>query len=445
MGDLRGEILELVRKHARAEESKPWRPGQDKVPYAGRVVGEEERVRLVEASLACWLTLGEFGDAFEGKLKEFLGVRDVILVNSGSSANLVALTSLRSEMLPEPLRPGDEVITPAVTFPTTLAPIVQNDLVPVFVDCEIGTYNADLDQVEAAVSPRTRAVVLPHTLGNVYDLDRVTALCRKHGMVLVEDTCDALGSRWNGRFVGTFGDYASISFYPAHHMTMGEGGAVLTNKALHARAARSVRDWGRDCWCAPGVSNTCAKRFDWQLGDLPRGYDHKYIYSNIGYNLKPTDLQAAVGLAQIEKLPSFIAARKRNFRRLYDGLQDLPDLVLPRWDPRADVSWFAFPVTVRPEAPFTRADLVAHLEGRRIETRMIFAGNLLRQPAYTRIRRRVVGDLKNSDLVMTNTFFVGVYPGLTDPMIDFMIAEFHAFARSKPKAPSPLPPVERFE
>jgi CDP-6-deoxy-D-xylo-4-hexulose-3-dehydrase len=277
-------------------------------------------------------------------------------------------------------------------------------------------------------------VVLPHTLGNVFDLDRVAALCRRHGMYLVEDCCDALGSRWNGKPVGTFGDYATVSFYPAHHITMGEGGAVVTSRALHARVARSVRDWGRDCWCAPGVSNTCNKRFDWQLGDLPRGYDHKYIYSNIGYNLKPTDLQAAVGLAQLEKLPSFIARRQANFRRLYEGLRDLPDLILPRWDPRADVSWFAFPVTVRPGAPFTRQELVAHLESRKIETRMIFAGNLIRQPAYTKIRRRVVGDLARSDLVMTNTFFVGVYPGLTDAMIDYVVEEFHAFVRGRARA-----------
>lgn len=432
MDALRDQILALVRRYAEAEKPAAWRPGQDKVPYAGRQVGAEERVNLVDASLQCWLTLGEFGDRFEAKLKEFLGVRDVILVNSGSSANLVAITSLLSEMLPRPLRPGDEVITPAVTFPTTLAPILQNNLVPVFVDCEIGTYNADLSQVEAAISPKTRAIVLPHTLGNVFDLDLVVALCRKHDLILIEDTCDALGSKWNGKPVGTFGDFASISFYPAHHITMGEGGAVITNKALLGRAARSVRDWGRDFWCAPGVSNTCNKRFDWKLGGLPHGYDHKYIYSNIGYNLKPTDLQAAVGLAQMDKLPEFIRKRQKNFKRLYDGLKDLPDLILPRWDARAEVSWFAFPITVRPEASFTRHDLVGHLEAQKIETRMIFAGNLLRQPAYMNIPRRVVGDLKNSDLVMTNTFFVGVYPGLTDPMLDFMIEQFHKATRAAP-------------
>jgi dTDP-4-amino-4,6-dideoxygalactose transaminase len=425
---LKDDILSLVRRYERERAPKPWRAGVDRVPYAGRVIGEEERAILIEASLQCWLTLGEYGDRFEEKLKAYLGVRDAVLVNSGSSANLVALTSLCSDMLEKPLRPGDEVITPATTFPTTLSPIVQNGLVPVFVDCEIGTYNADVAEIEKAVGPKTRAIVLPHTLGNVFDLDRVAALCKDRGMFLMEDTCDALGSTWNGRPVGTFGDFATISFYPAHHITMGEGGAVVTNKAIHARTARSVRDWGRDCWCPSGVSDTCNKRFNWQLGDLPHGYDHKYIYSNIGYNLKPTDLQAAVGLAQIEKLPRFVEARKRNFRRLYDGLQGLPDLVLPRWDPRADVSWFAFPMTVRPGAAFTRAQIVAHLEAAKIETRMVFAGNLLRQPAYRNITRRVVGDLKNTDLVMTNTFFIGVYPGLTDAMLDYMIDRVRAFA-----------------
>lgn len=430
-------ILQQVRAYALAQKPAAWRPGVDKVPYAGRVVGAEEMVHLVEASLECWLTLGPWGDRFEAKLKKFLGVRDAMLVNSGSSANLVALTSMCCDMIGEPLRPGDEVITPAVTFPTTLNPIVQNGLTPVFVDCEIGTYNADAAQIEAAVGPRTRGLVLPHTLGNVFDLDRVLALCKKHDLWLMEDTCDALGSTWDGKPVGTFGDFGTLSFYPAHHLTMGEGGAVVTNTALHGRTALSIRDWGRDCWCPPGQTNTCNQRFDWQLGGLPHGYDHKYIYSTIGYNLKPTDLQAAIGLAQLDKLPGFIEQRKRNFKRLFEGLKDLGDLILPRWDPRADVSWFAFPITVKPEAPFTRQDLVHHLESKKIETRMIFAGNLLRQPAYGKIPKRVVGDLKNSDLVMTNTFFVGVYPGLTEPMLDFMIGQFHEFVRAPQKAPAP--------
>lgn len=430
MGVSRDEILALVRRHLAGEERRPWRPGVDRIPYAGRVVGEEERANLIEAALRCWLTLGEFGDRFEAALREFLGTREVVLVNSGSSANLVAVASLCSPTVGDPLRPGDEVITPAVTFPTTLAPLLQNGLVPVFVDVEMGTYNADPEQVEAAVGAKTRAVVLPHTLGNVFDLDRVTALCRRRGLRLVEDACDALGSRWNGKAVGTFGEFGTISFYPAHHITMGEGGAVVTADRVLGRAARSIRDWGRDCWCPPGASDTCGRRFGWRLGDLPEGYDHKYIYSNIGYNLKPTDLQAAVGLAQIAKLPAFVEVRKRNFQRLYEGLRDLPDLILPRWDSRADVSWFAFPVTVRPGAPFTRRQLVEHLEARKIETRMVFAGNLLRQPAYRGIPRRVVGDLRNTDLVMTNTFFVGVYPGLTDAMVDYVVEQFHEAVRS---------------
>jgi CDP-6-deoxy-D-xylo-4-hexulose-3-dehydrase len=437
MDPLRDALLRQVADYARAQAAAPWRPGVDKVPYAGRVVGVEERLNLVEASLDCWLTLGPWGERFEAGLKKFLGVRDVLLVNSGSSANLVAVASMCCDMIGDPLRPGDEVITPAVTFPTTLNPIVQNGLTPVFVDCEIGTYNADIEAVEAAVGPRTRGIVLPHTLGNVYDLDRVVELCRKRDLWLMEDTCDALGSTWNGKPVGTFGDFGTLSFYPAHHLTMGEGGAVLSNTALHGRTALSIRDWGRDCWCPPGRTNTCNQRFDWQLGGLPRGYDHKYIYSNIGYNLKPTDLQAAIGVAQLEKLPEFIRARRRNFARIYEGLKGQPDLILPRWDPRAEVSWFAFPVTVRPEAPFTRHDLVQHLEAAQIETRMIFAGNLLRQPAYERIPRRVQGELKNTDLVMTNTFFVGVYPGLTEPMLDYLIERFHAFLRSPRKAPEP--------
>jgi CDP-6-deoxy-D-xylo-4-hexulose-3-dehydrase len=433
---LRDEILGLVRKYAAAEAAAktPWRAGQDKVPYAGRVIAGEELSAMVEASLDGWLTLGPWGDRFEAALKKVLGVRDALLVNSGSSANLTAVTAMCCEMIGDPLRPGDEVITPAVTFPTTLNPIVQNRLVPVFVDCEIGTYNADAAAIEAAVGPRTRGIVLPHTLGNVFDLDRMVDLCKKRDLWLMEDTCDALGSTWNGKPVGTFGDFGTLSFYPAHHMTMGEGGAVVTNTAIHARTAMSVRDWGRDCWCPPGQSDTCHKRFGWQLGGLPKGYDHKYIYSNIGYNLKPTDLQAAIGIAQIEKLPDFVAARKRNFRRLYEGLKGVSDLILPRWDARADVSWFAFPMTVRPEAAFTRGDLVAHLESKKIETRMIFAGNLLRQPAYGGIEKRVFGELKNSDLVMTNTFFIGVYPGLSDAMIDYMIEQIHAFLRAPRKA-----------
>jgi CDP-6-deoxy-D-xylo-4-hexulose-3-dehydrase len=329
-------------------------------------------------------------------------------------------------MVEAPLRRGDEVVTPAVTFPTTLTPIVQNGLVPVFVDCEIGTYNADPAAVEAAIGPRTRALMIPHTLGNPFDLARLAPLAERHGLYLLEDCCDALGSRFDGRLVGTFGHMASLSFYPAHHMTMGEGGGVVVNRAGLTRAAQSIRDWGRDCWCPPGQANTCGKRFEWQLGDLPFGYDHKYIFSNLGYNLKVTDMQAAIGLAQLEKLPDFCARRRANFRRLYDGAARWADrLVLPRALPQADPAWFGFPLTVR--AGVSRLELIRFLETRRIETRLIFCGNVLRQPGFRDIAHRVVGDLRNSDTVMNDTFFLGVYPGLTDVMLDYVLESLEAF------------------
>ena len=429
MEELKANILRQVRAYMRMQVQPLWRAGHDRVPYSGRVIDEEELVALTDASLDCWLTLGPWGDRLEAGLSDFLGVRHIALVNSGSSANLVAITALLSPTYGRRLRPGDEVITPAATFPTTLAPIVQNGLVPVFVDCELGTYNAAVNRIEEALSPKTRALVLPHTLGNVFDLDQVSAIRKRHDLALIEDCCDALGSKWRGQSVGSFGDFATLSFYPAHHMTMGEGGAVFTTNAIHGRTARSIRDWGRDCWCPTGVSNTCGKRFGWQLGELPEGYDHKYIYSHIGYNLKPTDLQAAVGVAQLRKLPDFIARRKRNFARLFEGLKDLDDFILPSWDARADVSWFAFPLTVKPGAPFTRKEVIRHLEDAKIETRMLFAGNLLRQPGYIGIPHRVAGELRNTDLVMENMFFLGVFPGLTDPMVDYMIEQLQAFVR----------------
>jgi CDP-6-deoxy-D-xylo-4-hexulose-3-dehydrase len=361
-------------------------------------------------------------------MRKLFGAVDFLLVNSGSSANLTMVSALTSPMVESPLRPGDEVVTPAVTFPTTLTPIVQNGLVPVFVDCEVGTYNADPAAVEAAIGPRTRALMLPHTLGNPFDLARATALAERHGLYLLEDCCDALGSTFDGRLVGTFGHMASLSFYPAHHMTMGEGGGVVVNRGGLTRAARSIRDWGRDCWCPPGQSNTCGKRFEWQLGDLPAGYDHKYIFSTLGYNLKVTDMQAAIGLAQLDKLPQFCARRRANFRRLYEGIRQWSDrLVLPRWLPQADPAWFGLPLTVRDGV--SRLSLVRFLEERRIETRLVFCGNVLRQPGFRDIRHRVVGDLRGSDTVMNDTFFLGVYPGLTDAMIDHVLetlAEFFA-------------------
>jgi CDP-6-deoxy-D-xylo-4-hexulose-3-dehydrase len=427
---LRNEILDQVRRyHELAHGRRPFEPFKSLVPYAGRVFDAEELVNLTESSLDFWLTLGPNGDAFEHRMRQLFGSRDFLMVNSGSSANLVAVSSLRSPTLERPLEPGDEVITPAVTFPTTLAPIIQNGLIPVFVDCEVGTYNINPSLIEAAISEKTRAIFVPHTLGNPCDMDVICDVVQRHGLYLIEDTCDALGSTFRGKLVGTFGDLATLSFYPAHHMTTGEGGGVIVNGAGFSRIARSIRDWGRDCWCAAGESNTCGKRFGWQQGCLPLGYDHKYTYSHIGYNLKPTDMQAAIGLAQVEKLEGFIERRKYNFRRLYEGLSRLQEfLILPFLEPRSDPSWFSFPVTVR-EGISCRA-LQTHLEDSNIETRQLFGGNILSQPGYLDIPHRVAGGLEGSDTILRDTLFVGVYPGLDDEMIDFIIERFEAFFRS---------------
>jgi CDP-6-deoxy-D-xylo-4-hexulose-3-dehydrase len=424
---LRQQILDLVAAYTKlAHAPAPFVPGESKVPYAGRVFDAREVTSLVESSLDFWLTAGPYSERFERAMRRRFGAADFLLVNSGSSANLTMVSTLCSPMVERRLERGDEVITPAVTFPTTLTPIVQNGLVPVFVDCELGTYNVDAAAVEAAVGPRTRALMIPHTLGNPFDVGRLTALAERHGLWLLEDCCDALGSTWQGRPCGTFGAMASLSFYPAHHMTMGEGGGVIVNRAGLTREAASMRDWGRSCWCPPGQSNTCGKRFGWQLGDLPEGYDHKYIYSNLGYNLKATDLQAAIGLAQLEKVDEFCARRRANFRRLYEGLSPFADrLVMPRWLPDADPSWFGFPISVREGV--SRRELVGFLESRKIETRMVFAGNVIRQPGFRDITHRVVGDLTVSDRVMHDTFFVGVYPGLTPAMLDWMVDSFAAF------------------
>lgn len=421
---IKSQILELVRQyHAAAFPPTEFVPGESTVPYAGRVFDHTELQHAVEASLDFWLTTGRFAEQFERAFAKFMGVRHALLVNSGSSANLVALSALTSPKLGDrQLKPGDEVITVAAGFPTTVNPILQNQLAPVFVDVTIPTYNIDVTQLEAALSPKTRAVMIAHTLGNPFDLDAVTAFCREHHLWLVEDCCDAVGSTYKGRPVGTFGDLATTSFYPAHHMTMGEGGAVLTNSPLLKTLVESFRDWGRDCWCAPGKDNTCGKRFDWQLGDLPRGYDHKYIYSHIGYNLKLTDWQAAIGVAQLLKLPEFIAARRRNFAALREGLADLSGcLILPEPTPGSDPSWFGFPIAVRPEAPFERHQIVQHLESAKISTRQLFGGNLIRQPAYRDAPHRCIGDLPNADLVMNRVFWIGVYPGLTTDMIRYMV------------------------
>ncbi len=429
---LRAQILGLVAEyHAEAFPTRPFVPGETQVPVSGKVFGATEVQHLVDAGLDFWLTTGRFAAQFERAFARACGVRGATLVNSGSSANLVALSTLTSPTLDDRLRPGDEVITVAAGFPTTVNPIFQNGLVPVFIDVELGTYGPLVDQLEAARSDRTRAVMIAHTLGNPFDLDAVTAFTKRHGLRLVEDCCDAVGATFGGKPVGTFGDLATVSFYPAHHITMGEGGAVLTNSPALRTLAESFRDWGRDCWCEPGKDNTCGKRFGWQLGDLPCGYDHKYTYSHVGYNLKATDMQAAVGVAQLERLPGFVAARRANFAYLRSALADLSDvLLLPEPQPNSEPSWFGFPILVRDDAPFGRDALVQFLEGRRIATRLIFAGNLVRQPAYKGLTYRTVGDLPNSDRVMRNAFWVGVWPGLTEPMLDWVIESIRTFCRT---------------
>jgi CDP-6-deoxy-D-xylo-4-hexulose-3-dehydrase len=420
---LRAQILALVAEyHDAAFPERPFVPGETPVPVSGRVFGANEIAHLVDSSLDFWLTTGRFAAQFERTFARVMNVRHALLVNSGSSANLVAVSTLTSKALGDRrLVPGDEVITVATGFPTTVNPIVQNRLVPVFLDVHIPTYNIDVSQLEAALSHRTRAIVVAHTLGNPFDLRAITAFAREHDLFLIEDCCDAVGATYDGRSVGTFGDLATVSFYPAHHITMGEGGCVLTQRPAFKRLIESFRDWGRDCWCDPGKENTCGKRFDWQLGDLPCGYDHKYTYSHLGYNLKLTDMQAALGVAQLERLDDFIAARRRNFTWLREAMDDLQDvLVLPEATPDSDPSWFGFPILVRDDAPFTRNELVRHLESRRVATRLLFGGNLIRQPAYADVHYRKVGNLANSDRVMRSCFWVGVYPGLTEEMLDWI-------------------------
>ncbi|HKD11472.1 MAG TPA: lipopolysaccharide biosynthesis protein RfbH, partial [Thermoanaerobaculia bacterium] len=421
--ELRKRILDLVGDFA-AEEwlERPFVPGETPVPVSGRVFDGDDVTTLVDASLDFWLTAGRFASEFERALAKLLSLRACLLCNSGSSANLLALSSLTaSELSDRRLRPGDEVITAAAGFPTTVNPIHQNGLVPVFVDIDLPTYDAPAARVAEAVGARTKAIFLAHTLGNPYDLDGVTAIAREKGLWLIEDNCDALGSLYRGRLTGTFGDFSTFSFYPAHHITMGEGGAVATDQPLLKKIAASFRDWGRDCWCDPGKADTCGKRFDWQLGELPAGYDHKYIYSHVGYNLKATDLQAAVGVAQLKKLPRFIAARRRNWTRLAEGLAPLSEhLILPAATPGSEPAWFGFPLTLQPQAPFSRREVVRHLESRRVATRQIFAGNILRQPAYQGLPHRVAGSLHNTDIVMERSFWIGVCPGITDRMIDYV-------------------------
>ena len=425
---LRMQIIDLVREYYKAAFPKhKFRPGESAIPYAGRVFDDEELVNLVEAGLDFWLTSGRFARQFEREFAQFFGIRHAMLVNSGSSANLLALSCLTSPKVGERrLHPGDEVITVAVGFPTTVNPIVQCRLIPVFVDVTIPTYNVDIGQIEAALGERTRAIMLAHTLGNPFDLAAVVNFAQRHNLWFIEDCCDAVGATYNGQKVGTFGDLATVSFYPAHHITMGEGGCVLTNQSLLETLVQSFRDWGRDCWCETGKDNTCGKRFGWQLGDLPYGYDHKYTYSHIGYNLKLTDMQAAVGVAQLKKLPAFIEARRRNFQLLYEGLRALQEFfILPEATPGSEPSWFGFPLAVRPEAPFTRNQVVRYLESHKIATRLLFGGNIVRQPAYHDVQYRVVGDLKNSDFVMNLVFWIGVYPGLSEKMLEYILECFY--------------------
>lgn len=425
---LRKEILEKVQEFyaVSQQDGRVFSPGKDVVHYAGRVHDADELMTLVDSSLDFWLTSGRFTEEFETGLAEFLGVENVLTVNSGSSANLVAFSTLTSpKLLDRRIRPGDEVITVAAGFPTTVNPIIQNRAVPVFVDVELGTYTPTLDKIEAAIGPRTKAVMMAHTMGVPFELKELKALCDRNKLWLVEDNCDALGSRYDGQYTGTFGDISTVSFYPAHHITMGEGGAVLSNDDTLARIARSFRDWGRDCYCAGGENNTCGKRFSQQFGSLPFGYDHKYVYSHIGYNLKITDMQAAVGAAQLRKLPDFIDARKRNHARLSAGLKKHADkLILHVCPAKADPSWFGYVITVRPESGFTRAAVVGALEAAQVETRNLFCGNLLRHPAYHDIEHRVVGSLTNTDMITSHTFFIGVYPGLTPIMIDYILGVF---------------------
>jgi CDP-6-deoxy-D-xylo-4-hexulose-3-dehydrase len=426
---LRAAILQLVREYTGVRHrTTSFVPGQTTVPYAGRVFDADELVAGVDAILDFWLTLGPQGDAFERELARYVGVSHALLVNSGSSANLVAFASLTSPQLDRPLHAGDEVLTVAAGFPTTVAPIVQHGCVPVFVDVDPDTSNVCAERLADAVGPRTRAVMLAHTLGNPFDLDAVLDVVRRHDLYLIEDNCDALGATYRGRRTGTFGDLATQSFYPPHHLTMGEGGAVLTGSGRLRRIAASFRDWGRDCWCASGQDGTCGKRFGWRMGQLPFGYDHKYIYSHLGYNLKPLDVQAAIGRQQLRKLDEFVAARRANHARLVAALARYEEfLILPRATALAEPSWFGLSLTVRDRAPFRRADLVRHLEGRRIQTRQLFAGNLLRQPAFANIAHRVAGDLLVTDKLMHDAFFIGVYPGLTPAMLDYVEEVFAEF------------------
>ena len=420
---LRNEIAELVKEYAAIEQaSAPFVPGQTVVPPSGKLLDHEEMQSMVDASLDAWLTTGRFNEAFEKALAEFLGVKFLITVNSGSSANLVAFSTLTSPKLKErAIKKGDEVIGVAAGFPTTVNPVVQFGAIPVFVDVDLSTHNIDVSLIEKAITPKTKAIMLAHTLGNPFNLKVIREICDKHKLWLIEDCCDALGSTFEGKLVGTWGDIATLSFYPAHHITMGEGGAVFTKNSKLKRIAESFRDWGRDCYCPPGCDNTCGTRFDRQLGDMPQGYDHKYIYSHIGYNLKITDMQAACGLAQLKKLPEFIAKRKQNFTYLKEKLAHLSHVLsVAQPTPGSDPSWFGFPITLKEGCGVKRVDLLRYLDANKIGSRLLFAGNLTRQPYFKEVEYRVVGDLTNTDITMNQTFWLGVQPALDEAHLDYV-------------------------
>ena len=420
MNDLKKDILSLIEKYNDSKDESIFIPGESPVPVSGRVYDNSDVSMLIESALEFWLTTGRFNEEFESNLAKFLRTRRVLTVNSGSSANLLAFSSLKSHLIKNNIQDGDEVITVAAGFPTTVNPIIQNNCIPVFVDVELPGYNIDTKKIEAAITKKTKAIMIAHTLGNPFEVDEIQRICKENNLFLVEDCCDALGSEYNGVKVGSFGDVATLSFYPAHHITMGEGGAVFSSKHLMLKALESIRDWGRDCWCPPGKDNTCGVRFNWKLGDLPKGYDHKYIYSHLGYNLKITDMQAAVGLAQLGHLEEFISIRKRNFNLLKNGLSNLKDkIILPVPSRNSDPSWFGFPITVREQN--IREKFINFLNEKKIGTRLIFAGNLVKQPYMKNLKFKVSGDLKNTDIIMNDSLWIGVYPGLNEKMINYMV------------------------
>tara|TARA_B100000029_G_scaffold480385_1_gene528377 strand:- start:5483 stop:6796 length:1314 start_codon:yes stop_codon:yes gene_type:complete len=428
--NLKNSIFKLVKKYSNLEfKKRKFIPGKTTIPPTGKVIGNLELQNMVEASLDGWLTAGRFNKEFEKKLAKFIGVRQLITVNSGSSANLIAFSTLTSHKLKErAIKPNDEVITVAAGFPTTINPIIQFGAVPVFVDVKIPTYNIDETLIEEAITSKTKAIMVAHTLGNPFNLQAIKSICEKNNLWLIEDSCDALGSTYEGKMVGTFGDIATLSFYPAHHITMGEGGAVFTNSLRLKMIAQSFRDWGRDCFCEPGKENTCKKRFDWKLGDLPKGYDHKYIYSHAGYNMKITDMQAACGLAQMSRIKNFVKSRKSNFKYIYDQLKSSEEyLILPKATENSDPSWFGFPITLKDNLSVTRNQLLRHLDEKKIGFRLLFSGNVTKQPYMLEKKFRIVGNLKNTSTIMNNTFWIGVYPGLEHKELDFVVNEIKNF------------------